>query len=272
MNAFVLEDKLSSSANEKITSAGLALLITAGLIFILWFLKITVPNPPFDVKQGVVILDIGLVDAGFGQPDQGGPSPDAPALGGPQGDDAGASQSGGYGDIVTNEANKAAATLPPIKPPTSTQPSVDPRLKNRMGKIGSRTGTGPGDPSGFPGGTGSTGSGPGGTKGGVTGNGGITPGGVGNGVFSYNFTHFKLSSTVTKVNADGEGNIVCRVSVDCAGRASVIEYGSRGTTYSGSVTNMKNVFDYFINRSTFTKIGDKCPESGLVTLTVKTTI
>lgn len=271
MNAILLEEKLSSTNNEKLVSAGLALLITSGLIFVLWFLHITVSNPPFDVKQGVVILDVGLVDAGFGQPDQGGPSPTAPALGGAEGEAGGNSQAGGYGDIVTNEGEKTTATLPPIQPPTSTQPSVDPRLKTRMGKIGSRTG-GPGDPNGFPGGSGSTGSGPGGNNGGVTGNGGKTPGGKGNGVFSYNFTHFKLSSSVTKVEADGEGNIVCRVSVDCAGRPSVIEYGSRGTTYSGSVTNMKQVFDYFINRSTFTKIGEKCPESGLVTLTVKTTI
>lgn len=271
MSTYILSGKLTSTPGEKITSGGLALIISAALVFILWFLRITVPNPPFEEKQGVVILDFGLVDAGFGQPDQGGPSPTAPALGGETGSSSSPSQSGGYGPVVTNDQPNTPA-LPPISPPASTTPSMDTRLKDRLSKIGNRTGTGqPGDKDGFPGGTGSTGSGPGGNTG-VTGNGGSKPGGKGNGVFSYNFTHFKLTSTVTKVNADGEGNIVCRVSVDCAGRASVIEYGSRGTSYTGSASNLRAVFDYFINRSTFTKIGEKCPESGLVTLTVKTTI
>ncbi|MCC7296695.1 MAG: hypothetical protein IT244_00060 [Bacteroidia bacterium] len=272
MSSYIIENNLSTSTNEKLTSGGLALVITAGLILILWFLRISVSNPPFDVKQGVVLLDFGMVDGGFGAPDQGGPSPTPPAQGGETGDDGGGqTQAGGFGDIVNNDAVKNAPSLPPINPPASTSPSVDPRLKNR--KIGTRTGNGqPGDPNGFPGGSGRTGSGTGGNNGGVTGNGGKRPGGVGNGVFSYNFTNFKLSSTVTKVNADGEGNIVCRVSVDCGGRASVIEYGSRGTTYTGSESNMKQVFDYFLSRSSFSKIGEKCPESGLVTLTVKTSI
>lgn len=270
---YVIEENLTTSTNEKLTSGGLALLITAALIFILWFLHITVPNPPFEVKQGVVLLDFGLVDGGFGQPDQGGPSPTPPAQGGPQEAGGGSTApAGGFGNIVTNDGVKNTPALPPIDPPASTTPSMDPRLKDRL-KVGTRTGNGqPGTPNGFPGGSGTTGSGPGGSSGGVTGSGGNKPGGAGNGVFSYNFTHFKLSSSVTKVNADGEGNIVCRVSVDCAGRASVIEYSSRGTTYTGSQSNLRQVFDYFLSRSTFTKIGEKCPESGLVTLTVKTTI
>lgn len=272
MRMYVIQEKLTTSPGEKMTSGGLAIIITAALVFILWFIKITVPNPPFEVKQGVVILDFGLVDGGFGQPDQGGPSPTPPAQGGETGASGSSpAPSGGYGPIVTNDQPNTPA-LPPISPPASTSPSVDTRLKDRLSKVGKRTGNGqPGSANGFPGGSGSTGSGPGGNTG-VTGSGGNRPGGVGNGVFSYNFTHFKLSSNVTKVDADGEGNIVCRVSVDCAGRASVIEYGSRGTTYTGTQSNLKKVFDYFLSRSTFTKIGEKCPESGLVTLTVKTTI
>lgn len=270
MSLYVIEEKLSSSTNEKFSSAALALVISMALVFILWFLRISVPNPPFEIKQGVVELDFGLVDAGFGQPDQGGPSPTPPAQGGDNGGGGGGPvQSGGYGPTTTNDASSSDVSVSQNNPPvTETQSEIAKRWKNSGTK---RTGTQPGDPNGFPGGTGRTGSGPGGQTG-VTGNGGTRPGGVGNGVFSYNFTNFKLSSSVTKVNADGEGNIVCRVSVDCAGRASVVEYGSRGTNYTGSESNMRQVFDYFISRSTFTKTGEKCPESGLVTLTVKTTI
>lgn len=275
MSLYIIEEKLDSSNGEKLTSGGLALIITAALIFLLWFLRISVPNPPFEVKQGVVVLDFGLVDGGFGQPDQGGPSPTPPDLGGPTGATGGSNTpAGGYGPLLTNEGQKInTKNLPEIDPPASTNPSADTRLAERLGKIGKRSGDGsPGDPRGFPGGSGSTGSGPGGSSGGITGGGGNRPGGVGNGVFSYNFTHFKLSSTLTRVNADGEGNIVCRVSVDCAGRASVIEYGSRGTDYTGSAANLRQVFDYFLSKSSFTKVGEKCPESGLVTLKVNTTI
>lgn len=268
MSLYVIEEKLTSTRNEKLSSAGMSIVISAALIFLLWFLHISVPNPPFDIKQGVVELDFGLVDGGFGQPDQGGPSPTPPAQGGDNGSGGGPVQSGGYGPTNTNDASDADVHISQNNPPvTETQSEIAKRWKNAGSK---RTGTQPGDPNGFPGGDGRTGSGPGGNNGGVTGNGGTRPGGVGNGVFSYNFTNFKLTSTVTKVNADGEGNIVCRVSVDCAGRASVVEYSSRGTNYTGSESNLRQVFDYFLSRSSFTKIGEKCPESGLVTLTVKT--
>ncbi|MFN5251646.1 MAG: hypothetical protein ACOVQJ_08130 [Bacteroidia bacterium] len=269
---YVIETKLTTSTSEKVQSGGIALVITALLILLMYFVRISVDNPPFPETQGVVELDFGVVDGGFGQPDQGGPSPTPPAQGGPVGDNGGqASNSGGYGDIAQNDADNSV-NLPPIKPPVSTQPSVDPRLKDRIGKVGARTGNGqPGDPNGFPGGTGRTGSGNGGNNGGVTGNGGSRPG-SGTGLYSANFTNFKLSSTVRKVNADGEGNIVCRVSVDCAGNASVVQYGARGTTYTGSESNMKAVFDYFMSKSSFSKVGEKCPESGLVTLTIKQSI
>lgn len=274
MAFYVVEEKLSSTTKEKLTSGVLSIVISSGIIMLLWFLHITVPNPPFDVKQGVVILDFGLVDGGFGAPDQGGPSPTPPAEGGPNGEEGGSpTQAGGMGAVVTNDgANPKTVSLPPIDPPASTTPSVDPRLKNRLGKVGKRTGSGqPGDPKGWEGGSGNTGSGGTNNTGGVHGDGtGTRPGGKGSGVFSYKFTNYKLSSSVRTVNADGEGDIVCRVSVDCAGRPSVIEYGSRGTTYTGSGANMRAVFDYFLGNSTFTKVGERCPESGLVTLTVKT--
>ncbi|MBS3913805.1 MAG: hypothetical protein KG003_04860 [Bacteroidetes bacterium] len=273
MATYIVEKNLTTTNAEKATSWGIALVISSALIFLLWFLHITVPNPPFEVKQGVVELDFGMVDGGFGQPDQGGPSPTPPAQGG-EVSDGGApnAASGGYGDIVNNDADNSNVNLPPIEPPQSSQPSGDPRL-GRLGKVGSRTGSGqPGDPNGFPGGSGRTGSGSGGNNGGVTGIGGRVPGTRGNGLYSYNFANFKLQSDVTKVNADGEGDIVCRVSVDCGGRSSVIEYGSRGTTYSGSLGNMRQVFDYFLSKSTFVKIGEKCPESGYVTLKVRRTI
>jgi hypothetical protein len=270
MSLYVIEEKLTTTIAEKAKSWGLASVITAGLIFILYFLHITVPNPPYEVKQGVVELDFGMPENSFGQPDQGGPSPTPPAPGGEVGGGSNSPQAGGYGEIVKNEGEKESSELPEYNPPSS-QNSGDPRL-GRLGKIGQRTGNGQPGSGGLPGGKGTTGSGSGGNTGGVTGTGGR--GGGGGGIYSYSFNTFKLSSTVTKVNADGEGNIVCRVWVDCAGRFTVQEYGTRGTTYNGSVANMRQVFDYFMSHSTFTSKSSNCekPESGLVTLVIKSTI
>lgn len=272
MSMYIIQENLSTTVKEKITSGVLSAIISTALILLLWFIHLSVPNPPFEVKKGVVILDFGLVDGGFGAPDQGGPSATPPAQGISGGENGGSpAQTGGYGDLVNNDNSDATTALPPIQPPVSKNPvSAIDKYKDKIGKRGGSTGK-EGTPDGWPDGTGTTGSGPGG-KTGVTGDGtGTRPGGKGNGVYSYNFTHFKLNSTVRSVNADGEGVIACRVSVDCAGRPSVIEYGSRGTTFTGSQANLRSVFDDFLGKSTFTKTGEKCPESGIISLTVKRT-
>ncbi|MBL7811136.1 MAG: hypothetical protein JNL57_02845 [Bacteroidetes bacterium] len=266
---YVVEEKLISTPRIRLTSGVLSLLVTAIIVLLLFFLRIYVPDPPFETKKGELELDFGMVDGGFGQPDQGGPSPTPPAQGSDAGDGGSPSQAGGQGEVVNNDGTDNVA-LPPIKPPASTKPSEDPNLKARLGKIGKRTGTGTtGDPNGWPGGSGTTGSGKGGNNGGVTGDGGKKPGARGNGLYSTNFTNFRLNSSVTKVDNDGWGNIVVRLRVNCEGKPSILSWNEPGTTYTGTDANMRAVFTYFLSHSYFTKTGETCPESGLVTLTVK---
>ena len=266
MSSYIIDQKLSSTPGQKMTSGMLALIFSAAIIMLMWFLRISVPNPPFDVKQGVVELDFGAPDAGFGSPDQGGPSATPPEKGSDQGDDGGSpSQAGGFGKVVTSDGEKSTVTYPPIDPPQSTSPSEDPNLAKRLGHIGKRGGT-PGNPNGVNGGKGDKGYGDG-PKSGVQGNHGVKPGG--NGLYSYDFTNFRLNSNVRKVDADGYGTIACRVSVDCGGNGRVIEYSARGTTYTGSARGAQNVVTYFLRNSHFEKIGDKCPESGLIYIEVK---
>ncbi len=269
MTVYIIDKKLSSTTEQKLTSGALAIAIAAALIFLLWFVKIVIPNPPFETKQGVVEVDLGLVDAGYGSPEQGGPSPTPPALGGATSDGGSSTPSGGEGKIITSEGEKTV-NLPPIDPPSSTSASEDPALKGKLGKIGNRKGKNAGDPNGINGGTGNKGWGPGPGNTGITGNHGKRVGG--NGLYGYDFTNYKLTSDLRRVNADGQGTIVCRVQVDCGGNWSVTEYGSRGTTYNGSVGGLQSVVTTFLRSSHFEKVGEKCPESGLIYIEVKSKI
>lgn len=266
MSHYIVEEKLDSTQGQKVSSGLMASVITAFLLGILWFVKIGMPNPPLDMKEGVLELDMGVVDGGFGNPNSGGPSPTPPALGDNQGDGGGdPSPSGGEGKVVTNEGENSVK-LPPIDPPKrgdQTDPNLAKRLKvgKRTGKSGNQNGEENGNPEGLN----NTSSGPGKKPG----NYGTEQPGKGTGLFSYKFTNFKLNSSVTYVNADGSGNIVVRVRVDCNGKATVVTWNESGTTYNGTDANMRQVFLYFLGQSYFTKVGDKCPESGLVTLSVK---
>lgn len=268
MALYVVEEKLDSTLSEKIKSAGLSVVVSALLIALLWFMKISMPNPPFEVKEGVLELDMGVIDGGFGSPDQGGPSLTPPAQGG--GGEAGGSPvvSGGEGKVVTNESDNAVK-LPPIDPPKRSDNQEDPALAKRLGKIGKRSGgSASGTPDGWPGGKGTTGSGGGANTGGVKGDGsGSNPGNRGKGLVSAYFTNFRLSSNVDQVQAEGVGVIVYKVRVECDGTFKILGGEESGTTYTGG--DSKAVFTYVLSRSYFRKTGDNCPETGNVFVNIK---
>lgn len=277
MAHYEIENELKTTLEQRVVSWLISIVASALILFILYFAHISIPNPPFENKKGVLELDFGMIeDPSFGRPTDGGPSPNPPKIGGnpSQGPQTNQMPSGGQGEIITNEADQSVANLPPIDPPTSDRPaSENPKIKVDFSKIGKRNGKGgEGDPNGLKNGIGSTGSGKGGNKGGVTGNYGdrVTTN-KGKGLFSHKFGNYDLNSTVDKVDADGVGPIVARVSVDCNGIWKVTGWNATGTNYSGSDPNMKMVFTDFLRRSHFTRTGDKCPESALVTLNIKKT-
>jgi hypothetical protein len=267
MNHYIVEEKLDSTQGQKVSSGLMATVITALLLGILWFVRISMPNPPLDLKEGVLELDMGVVDGGFGDPNSGGPSPTPPALGDSKGDGGGdPSPSGGEGKVVTNDGENSV-NLPPIDPPKRGD-QTDPNLAKRL-KVGKRTGSGSsteGNPNGWVGGKGKTGSGTGGNDGGVTGTNGRNPGG-GKGLYSYAFTQFKLNSGVREVQANGDGVLAYRVRVNCDGTWSIVGE-SAGFTYNGGA-DAKIVFTNFLRKSSFERFGESCPETGTVTVNVR---
>lgn len=267
MSHYIVEEKLDSTTGEKIKSAGLALLISAALIGLLWFMHISMPNPPFEVKEGVLELDMGVVDGGFGNPTDGGPSQTPPAQGNNSGSGGGNPvQSGGEGKVITNDGDNSV-NLPPIDPP-KTGDQIDPNLAKRL-PTGKRTGSSQdGTPNGWKSGKGTTGSGGGDNTGGVRGdNSGPNPGNRGKGLISARFTNFKLISDVEQVQAQGTGVIVFEVKVDCYGNYRILGGEASGTTYNGG--DAKAVFMSVLSRSTFKKMGEDCPETGKVSVTIR---
>jgi hypothetical protein len=243
----------------------------------LWFVHISIPNPPFENKKGALILDFGMVEeTSAGRPTDGGPSPTAPKLGGDpsQGPSNNQPQSGGVGPVVTSEAQSQSPSLPPIDPPSSDRPASDnPKIKVDFSKIGKRGGKGgEGDPNGVRNGIGSTGSGKGGNNGGVTGNyGDRVTGNKGGANFSAKFTKYSMSSDFDNPATDAYGKIIARVRVECNGTYRVVEWNVSGTTWNGSDDDMISTFNKFLKRSQFDKNGEGCGESALVTLDVKKT-
>lgn len=267
MSHYIVEEKLDSTTIDKVKSAVLSLLISAVLIGLLWFMHISMPNPPFEVKEGVLELDMGVVDGGFGNPNDGGPSQTPPALGDKGGSGGGNPvQSGGEGKVITNDADNSA-NLPPIDPP-KTGDQLDPNLAKRL-PTGKRTGSSQeGNPNGWKSGKGTTGSGGGDNNGGVKGdNTGTNPGNRGKGLISARFTNFKLISDVEIVQAQGTGIIVFEVKVDCYGNFRILGGEATGTTYNAG--DAKAVFMSVLSRSTFKKMGEDCPETGKVSVTIR---
>jgi hypothetical protein len=277
MAHYQIEENLSTTTNQKIVSWLISLVASAIILFILWFVHISIPNPPFENKKGALILDFGMVEeTSAGRPTDGGPSPTAPKLGGDpsQGPSNNQPQSGGVGPVVTSEAQSQSPSLPPIDPPSSDRPASDnPKIKVDFSKIGKRGGKGgEGDPNGVKNGIGSTGSGKGGNNGGVTGNYGDRVTGNKGGVpFSAKFTKYSMSSDFDNPATDAYGKIIARVRVECNGTYRVVEWNVSGTTWNGSDEDMQITFKAFLKSSTFAKNGDGCGESALVTLDVKKT-
>ncbi len=276
MSHYVIEENLTTSSKERSLSAVISLIISIIIVSLLYFMKIVVPNPPFDLKTGELQLDFGAVEeVSFGRPTDGGPSDVPPAKGG--GDGASEPQSttaptpsGGLGQIVNTTDVTAEETLPPIDPPASTKPASNSRL-SKLNLSGRKSGPGgPGSPNGIEGGSGSTGFGPGGNNGGITGMGGtrVTQN-RGNGLFtSKGFASHQILSDVRKVNAEGTGTIEARIEVNCNGVASIKAMMPTGN-YTGGLANAREVMNYFLSKSRFEKIGDKCPETGTITLNIK---
>lgn len=277
MSHYVIEENLSTTREQKFASVGLSIIVSAVIIAFLYFMHIVVPNPPFEVKSGEVELDFGLQEVSYGKPDEGGPSETPPAQGGstdvsPQSSSPTPNVSqGGHGNIVNTNDETAEMGLPPIDPPASKTPAVNSRLKSLTTTIGKRTkSTTEGIEGGIKGGIGTIGSGPGGPNVGITGNGGTrVTNNRGNGFFTAaGFSSHQINSTVKNVSADGVGEIVARVIVTCQGTAQIKSMLASGN-YTGTAANAKKVMEYFINQSKFARIGDKCPETGTITLNVK---
>ena len=277
MAHYQIEENLSTTTNQKIVSWLISLVASAIILCILWFVHISIPNPPFENKKGALILDFGMVEeTSAGRPTDGGPSPTAPKLGGEpsQGPSNNQPQSGGVGPVVTSEAQSQSPSLPPIDPPSSDRPASDnPKIKVDFSKIGKRGGKGgEGDPNGGRNGIGSTGSGKGVNNGGVTGNyGDRVTGNKGGANFSAKFTKYSMSSDFDNPATDAYGKIIARVRVECNGTYRVVEWNVSGTTWNGSDEDMISTFNKFLKRSQFEKNGEGCGESALVTLDVKKT-
>ena len=277
MAHYQIEENLRTTNGQRAVSWVIALIASAIILLMLYFVHISIPNPPFENKKGDLILDFGMVeDPSFGRPTDGGPSPTPPKLGGDpsEGPKSNQPQSGGAGPVVTSEANPETTSLPPIDPPSSDRPASDnPKIKVDMTKIGKRGGKGgEGDPNGWKNGSGSTGSGKGGNNGGVTGNYGDRMTGNKDGKnFSAKFTKYRMSSDFDNPATDSYGKIIARVRVECNGTYRVIEWNVIGTTWNGSDEDMRSTFNKFLKRSQFEKNGDGCGESALVTLDVKKT-
>ncbi len=274
MAHYQIEENLRTTNGQRAVSWVIALIASAIILLMLYFVHISIPNPPFENKKGDLILDFGMVeDPSFGRPTDGGPSPTAPKLGGnpSEGPKSNQPQSGGAGPVVTSEAQPESASLPPIDPPSSNRPASDnPKIKVDMTKIGKRGGKGgEGDPNGWKNGSGSTGSGKGGTSGGVTGNyGDRVTGNKGGKNWNSTFTKYIMTSEYENPRNVGTGVIVAMVTIDCNGKYSVKEWEVKGTTWVGEVEDMKRIFRDFLNASTFKKNGEGCGESALVTLNV----
>ena len=277
MAHYQIEQNLTTTPNQRIVS-GLISMVALSIIFVmLYFVHISIPNPPFENKKGSLILDFGMVEeTSAGRPTDGGPSPTAPKLGGApsEGPASKQPQSGGIGPVVTSEAQSQSPSLPPIDPPSSDRPASDnPKIKVDFSKIGKRGGKGgEGDPNGVKNGIGSTGSGKGGNNGGVTGNyGDRVTGNKGGGNFSATFKKYAMSSNYENPKTDAFGKIIARVELKCDGTWIVREWNVTGTTFNGDDSEMQSLFNAFLRKSQFDKNGDGCGERALVTLDIKKT-
>lgn len=274
MRNYVIDNQLVTTIKEKWVAGLVSTLITALIIFLMYWLHIRVPNPPFQTKNGELMLDFGLEEVSYGRPTDGGPSAFPPAKGGGDNSEAistpsPSTPSGGQGAVVNTTDAAETLALPPIDPPASTTPAVNSRLKGL--KIGKRSGTsGPGTPNGIVGGQGNVGLGGTSNNGGIHGAGGkrVTKN-TGNGFYTAKgFSSHDINSDVKRVDSDGVGVIEAAITVTCDGKAFVKSILPSGT-YTGSSANAKAVMQYFLSKSKFVRTGEDCPETGNISLDIK---
>ena len=274
---YVIEENLNSSKQDKMISAGVSAIVMSLFLLLLMFIRISQPDPPIVSKQGVLELDFGYVDGGFGEPDQGGPSETPPAKGGEIGGSNTTVNSSAPppSSILTTTKGARVKNLPTIKTSTSDGTTTTPKTDSRLSKLKSRTaGDGnastDGNPKGWDGGRGTAGSGDGANSG-IQGDGGDRQGARGTGGVYAPFKNFTVSTRTVKITADGRGKIRYTVRVNCDGSYEILGSYLGGTTYTGRATdaNFKTVFARAMQGVRFTKIGDNCPEERAVTADIQ---
>ena len=278
MRKYVIENTLGTTTQQRTVAAIISLILSLMITAAMYLLHIRVPNPPFETKTGELMLDFGLEEVSYGSPNEGGPSDFPPEQGGGSSENTttttpSAVQTGGYGDIVNTTDQSVETGLLPIDPPASKTPQVNSRLAGLQSKIGKRGTDGNGSPNGIQGGQGNVGFGGGANTGGILGNGGtrVTKN-TGNGFFTASgFASYSVSSPVRELKEKIRGTIVADVTVDCNGNAKFKQLHP-SSNYQGLDTDAKQAMLYFISKTTFTRIGDKCPETGRISLEVKNTI
>ncbi|MCL9979895.1 MAG: hypothetical protein NBV77_00465 [Bacteroidia bacterium] len=279
MRKYVIENTLGTTTQQRTVAAIISLIISLIITAGMYLLHIRVPNPPFENKTGELMLDFGLEEVSLGSPNEGGPSDFPPELGGGASEPStttstpNAVQTGGYGDIVNTADQSVETGLPPIDPPASKTPQVNSRLAGLQSKIGKRGTEGNGSPKGVEGGQGNVGFGGGANTGGILGNGGtrVTKN-TGNGFFTASgFANYSVNSNVRELKEKLRGTIDAEVTVDCNGNARLKRL-LPSSNFQGLDTDAKQAMEYFISKTTFTRVGDKCPETGRISLNVKNTI
>lgn len=274
MSHYVIEKHLSTTVPQKIKSGIVSLSISALLIFLLWFMRISVPNPPFENKTGELELDFGMEEVSYGKPDEGGPSETPPAKGGENVEAVAstpdARATGGPGEVVNSTDPAETTEYPSISPPESSNPQVNgKKVRDIKALVGKRGNGKEGLENGIDGGQGNKGFGDGKIPG-IQGNGGsrVTKN-RGNGFFTAKgFTSYEINSNVKRVDYEGVGEISARVRIGSDGRPHIVSI-LPGGNFTGSASNARKIMEYFLANSKFIKIGDQNDESGTITLNIR---
>jgi len=262
--------------NEVTAMAG-SMSITGLLILLLTFIGFTTPNPPFPVEPGV--LEISL-----GEAYMGGPDDVAARLGGESSQEqTAAAPTGGGDDVLTQDDPEPTVVLPPINPPRRdrpaevvqhdkpqpTQPTTDlPSINRNTNRGNGQQGMENGDPNGS--GVNGRGDGPQrGNQGDPQGT-GEDPNGVRGGLIGNStFRGTRPSTNLRSLGADGEGNIIVRLQIDCNGQVLKIEDTDvRGSTYNAA--DQDEIARMLIRNLKFTPISNgDCPQIGQITFQLR---
>ncbi len=289
MSHAIFEKSLTTNTSERTISGAISIAIMAVILLLLFFVKISLPDPPLINKKAPLELDFGMVQppevnqnsGGSG----GGSQETSPKLGGePSMGPTPTTPAGGPGQIVTNDAEPDATELPPIDPPTSSKPAQEnPRFKVDFTKIGKRNGKGgEGDPTGTKTGTGTNpiGSGSGGNGGSGGGNFGGNGSGIGkgkgSGIHQGSLSGHEIQSDLKSIPiAEGYGTIVARIIKTCENCPITMRLSlGGGYNYNGSDGNAMEVLRYYF-KPEHTKLvaksldGAKYPSSGEIRITIK---